>query len=66
MVVYDVTHRPSYDNCRTWLKDVREHAEEDACIVLVGNRADLIEGEDGEARRKVKKEEAEKWADEQG
>lgn len=56
LLVYDVTHRPSFEHCKTWLKDVREHAEEDAVVVLVGNRCDLVgeekkvdENADGEA-----------------
>lgn len=68
LLVYDVTHRPSFLNAKSWLKDVRDHAEEDACIVLVGNRNDLVEAEDGgdEGKRKVMQEEAKKFADDEG
>lgn len=64
LLVYDVTHRPSFTNAKSWLKDVREHAEEDAVVVLVGNRIDLAE-DDGE-RRRVKAEEAKEWAESEG
>lgn len=64
LLVYDITHRPSFVSAKTWLRDVRENAEEDACIVLVGNRSDLVE--DDEEQRKVTVEEASKWAQEEG
>ncbi|PWN23068.1 hypothetical protein BCV69DRAFT_280683 [Microstroma glucosiphilum] len=64
LLVYDVTHRPSFTNAKSWLKDVREHAEEDAVVVLVGNRIDLAE-DDGE-RRRVNAEEAKEWAESEG
>ncbi|CAO1620745.1 unnamed protein product [Parajaminaea phylloscopi] len=64
LLVYDVTHRPSFTSAKTWLRDVREHAEEDACVVLVGNRSDLVEEEP--ERRKVTEQEARDWAKEEG
>lgn len=62
--MYDVTHRSSFLNAQNWLKDVREHAEEDAVVILVGNRVDLVD--EDETQRKVTEKEAKKWADEQG
>lgn len=64
LLVYDVTHRPSFLNAQNWLKDVRDHAEEDAVVILVGNRVDLVDAD--ESKRKVQADEAKKWADEQG
>ncbi|PWN54467.1 hypothetical protein IE53DRAFT_302149, partial [Violaceomyces palustris] len=43
LLVYDITHRPSFLNAKTWLDDVRSHAEEKVTIVLVGNMKDLEE-----------------------
>lgn len=62
--MYDVTHRPSFVNAQSWLKDVRDHAEEDAVVILVGNRVDLVE--EDPSKRKVKEDEAKSWAQEQG
>lgn len=46
LLVYDVSSRKSFENARdTWLKDLRENADEDlgilSCIMLVGNKTDL-------------------------
>ncbi|EPQ29387.1 uncharacterized protein PFL1_03142 [Pseudozyma flocculosa PF-1] len=45
LLVYDITHRQSFLNAKTWLDDVRSHAEERVTIVLVGNMSDLVEDE---------------------
>ena len=43
MLVYDVTSRKSFENCRTWLADVREHADPHLTCILVGNKVDLCD-----------------------
>lgn len=45
-MVYNITHRPSFLHIAEWLKDVREHAEEDVSIILVGNMSDLCPEEE--------------------
>lgn len=45
-MVYSITHRPSFLHISEWLKDVREHAEEDVSIILVGNMSDLCPEEE--------------------
>ncbi|KAJ7652533.1 P-loop containing nucleoside triphosphate hydrolase protein [Mycena polygramma] len=45
LLVYDVTSRRSFDNVRTWLADVRAHADAHVSCILVGNKVDLCEGE---------------------
>ncbi|WFD39463.1 uncharacterized protein MJAP1_002440 [Malassezia japonica] len=40
LLVYDVTERDTFEHLPTWLHDVREQAEENATIALVGNMAD--------------------------
>ncbi|KAJ7493049.1 P-loop containing nucleoside triphosphate hydrolase protein [Mycena galericulata] len=51
LIVYDVTSRRSFDNARAWLADVRAHADAHVSCILVGNKADLVEGD--ESRRQV-------------
>jgi Ras-related protein Rab-2A len=46
LLVYDITHRPSFLNVKGWLEDVRSHAEDKVSIVLVGNMYDLVEQQD--------------------
>ncbi|KAH7924751.1 ras-domain-containing protein [Leucogyrophana mollusca] len=69
LLVYDVTSRASFANARSWLADVREHADPHLTCILVGNKVDLCE-ESGEGtssgRREVPTEEAERWAEEEG
>jgi len=41
LLVYDVTSRQSFVHARSWLKDVREHADPHLTCILVGNKVDL-------------------------
>ncbi|ETW86324.1 hypothetical protein HETIRDRAFT_122088 [Heterobasidion irregulare TC 32-1] len=41
LLVYDVTSRQSFLNARTWLADVRAHADPHLTCILVGNKIDL-------------------------
>lgn len=41
LLVYDVTSRKSFENARSWLADVREHADPHLTCILVGNKVDL-------------------------
>ena len=51
-----------FENTRTWLDDVREHADPNLTCILVGNKVDLCES--GAKQREVTTEEGEKWAKE--
>ncbi|KAK0211704.1 P-loop containing nucleoside triphosphate hydrolase protein [Armillaria fumosa] len=78
LLVYDVTSRKSFKNARSWLADVREHADPHLTCILVGNKVDLCEADgpssDTETirssstgpRRQVPAAEAEQWAKEEG
>jgi Ras-related protein Rab-11A len=39
--VYDISKRITYDNVSRWLKELREHADMNIVIMLVGNKKDL-------------------------
>lgn len=41
LVVYDVTKRTSYENVEKWLQELREHADSNIVVMLVGNKIDL-------------------------
>ncbi|KAL5490239.1 hypothetical protein ACEPAI_5072 [Sanghuangporus weigelae] len=64
LLVYDVTSRTSFENARTWLDDVREHADPNLTCILVGNKVDLVET--GSRPREVTAEQGEAWAQENG
>jgi len=55
LIVFDITRRKTFENATSWLHDLRQIAEEDIVVVLVGNKSDLS------ANRQVTGEEAEKW-----
>ncbi|XP_069703892.1 ras-related protein Rab-37 isoform X2 [Periplaneta americana] len=53
LLLYDVTNKTSFDNIRAWLGEIREYAQDDVVIMLLGNKADcgserLVRKEDGE------------------
>lgn len=54
-------------NARTWLKDVRQHADPHLTCILVGNKTDLCSDDAGPAKRnrEVPTEDAELWAKEE-
>ncbi|KAF9266527.1 ras-domain-containing protein [Marasmius fiardii PR-910] len=66
LLVYDVTSRKSFINARSWLADVREHADPHLTCILVGNKVDLCDSESSSDRRQVPLEEAELFAKEEG
>jgi len=65
LVVYDATNRTTFNNARTWLADVREHADPHLSCMLVANKVDLCTSEETGSRQ-VTTEEAETLANEEG
>jgi Ras-related protein Rab-11A len=41
LLVYDITKQVTYDNVERWLKELRDHADSNIVIMLVGNKSDL-------------------------
>ena len=41
LLVYDIAQRLTYENIERWLKDLRDHADPNIVIMLVGNKCDL-------------------------
>ena len=39
--MYDIAKQPSYENVTRWLKELRDHADANIVIMLVGNKSDL-------------------------
>ena len=40
ITVYDVTNVESFENVKNWLKEVEDHASEDTCKLMIGNKND--------------------------
>ncbi|KAJ9165062.1 Rab GTPase family protein [Coniochaeta hoffmannii] len=64
LLVFDLSRRSTFLHVTDWLSDLRQIAEPDIVVVLVGNKADLVAGDDG--KREVSRREAEEWARKNG
>ena len=64
LVVYDITNESSYMNVETWVKELRENADEDVVMMLVGTKLDLVHK--NPTKRKIAKEKAQMLADKHG
>ena len=62
LVVYDVTKRSTFDDVMKWYSDLRNIAEKECIIALVGNKVDLLDRNN--RRREVSYEEGKKLAEE--
>jgi Rab family protein len=62
LLVYDVTKDKTFESVTKWMEELKYHAEPDIVIMLVGNKVDLCDKNPG--MRKVRKEEAQRFADE--
>ena len=60
LLVFDISRRSTFLHALDWLTDLRQIAEPEIVVVLVGNKSDLAAGE--ENKREVTKQEAEEWA----
>ena len=41
LLVYDISKHQTYVNVTRWLKELRDHADSNIVIMLVGNKSDL-------------------------
>lgn len=41
LLVYDIAKQLSYENVERWLRELRDHADQNILIMLVGNKSDL-------------------------
>ena len=41
LLVYDISKHATYVNVTRWLKELRDHADSNIVIMLVGNKSDL-------------------------
>lgn len=57
--MYDITEEATFDNCKKWLAEARQHIQPGAQIILVGNQLDR------EDNRKVQSSTAKDFAGKQ-
>ncbi|XP_074583092.1 ras-related protein RABA2a-like [Curcuma longa] len=60
VLVYDVTKPTTFDNISRWLKELRDHADSNITIMLVGNKTDI------KHQRAVASEDAHSYAEKEG
>ncbi|GJW02263.1 Ras-related protein Rab11D, partial [Tanacetum coccineum] len=60
MLVYDITKRQTFDHIPRWLEELRNHADKNIVIILIGNKSDL------EDQRAVPTEDAKEFAQKEG
>jgi len=41
LLVYDIAKHLTYENVDRWLRELRDHADDNIVIMLVGNKSDL-------------------------
>lgn len=58
--MYDITKRQTFDHVARWVEELRAHADSSIVIMLVGNKADLVD------QRAVSSEDAVEFAEDQG
>lgn len=69
LLVFDLSRRKSFESVTVWLNDLRQIADSDIVVVLVGNKLDLASQSsdiEGGNKRQVTKEEAEEWCRREG
>lgn len=60
IIVFDISRRDTFSNVDRWISELKNNAESDASVLLVGNKCDL------EHQREVSKEEAKAKSEEYG
>lgn len=60
LLVYDVTKPTTFENVSRWLKELRDHADANIVIMLIGNKTDL------KHLRGVATEDAQGYAEKEG
>ena len=60
LIVYDLTKQLSYDHVTKWLKELRDHADANIVIMLVGNKSDLVH------LRAIRTQDAEAFSEKEG
>ena len=68
LLVFDITRRQTFASVTSWLHDLRQIAEDDIVVILVGNKSDLAPSStvsetssNAANKRQVTQEEAEEW-----
>lgn len=57
ILTYDITSKSSFNSLSHWLKDIKDHIQDNVFIIVAGNKLDLV------IKRQVSKADAEKFCE---
>lgn len=60
LIVYDITKTQTFENVQRWLRELRDHADSNIVIMMIGNKSDLNH------LRSVSPEDAQHFAEKEG
>lgn len=69
LLVFDLSRRSTFESATSWLHDLRQIAEENVVVILVGNKSDLADtstDSQGGNKRAVTQAEANEWCRREG
>ena len=55
LLVYDINKKPTFESLDIWLKDLKQHTEQDLPVFIVGNKNDLDRNVTDEEAKEFKK-----------
>ncbi len=45
LIVYDITRKNTFDNIDKWITDLKLNGDKNICIIILGNKSDLIDND---------------------
>ena len=61
-IVYDITRKNTFDNIDKWISDLKLNGDQNICIVILGNKSDLVDSREVSTNDGIKKAEMFKTA----
>ena len=62
LIVYDITRKNTFDNIDKWITDLKLNRDKNICIIILGNKSDLIDKREINKNDGIKKAEMYKTA----
>ena len=62
LIVYDITRKNTFDNIDKWITDLKLNGDKNICIIILGNKSDLIDKREINKNDGIKKAEMYKTA----
>ena len=62
LIVYDITRKNTFDNIDKWITDLKLNGDKNLCIIILGNKSDLIDKREINKNDGIKKAEMYKTA----